>query len=302
MEINGLHLLLTYQCTFECDHCFFWGSPWQNGTMTIKDVSNILDQAAKLGTVKWIYFEGGEPTLFYPILLKGVREAQQAGFTVGIVSNAYWATSHEDALEWLRPFSGLVEDFSISSDLYHYSELISRQAQRARSAAEALGIPIGIISIAGPDSDVISSNGQIQQGESNIMYRGRAAAKLASKAPHHPWHTYKECPFEDLRNPGRIHVDPLGHLHICNGISIGNLFDEPLEIILSRHEPETHPITGPLLAGGPSELARRYHLPHQETYADACHLCDHIRRQLRPKFPTVLTPDQVYGLYNGGLP
>ena len=35
LKLNGLHLLLTYQCTFECDHCFVWGSPWQTGTMTI---------------------------------------------------------------------------------------------------------------------------------------------------------------------------------------------------------------------------------------------------------------------------
>ena len=34
MKLSGLHLLLTCQCTFECDHCFVWGSPWQSGVMT----------------------------------------------------------------------------------------------------------------------------------------------------------------------------------------------------------------------------------------------------------------------------
>ena len=33
--LSGLHLLLTYQCTFECDHCFGWGGPFQTGTMTL---------------------------------------------------------------------------------------------------------------------------------------------------------------------------------------------------------------------------------------------------------------------------
>ena len=31
MKLTGLHLLLTYQCVLECDHCFVWGSPWQKG-------------------------------------------------------------------------------------------------------------------------------------------------------------------------------------------------------------------------------------------------------------------------------
>ena len=36
IRISGLHLLLTYQCTYECDHCFVWGSPWQSGVFTVE--------------------------------------------------------------------------------------------------------------------------------------------------------------------------------------------------------------------------------------------------------------------------
>jgi MoaA/NifB/PqqE/SkfB family radical SAM enzyme len=69
--------------------------------MTLKSIREILRQAEDLGTIEWIYFEGGEPFLYYPILLRGVRMAQDRGFRVGIVSNAYWGTDTEDALEWL---------------------------------------------------------------------------------------------------------------------------------------------------------------------------------------------------------
>ncbi len=89
MHLSGLHLLLTYQCSFECDHCFVWGSPWQSGTMTLGDVRCILEQARDLGTVEWIYFEGGEPFLYYASLLKAVQEAANMGFQVGVVSNSY---------------------------------------------------------------------------------------------------------------------------------------------------------------------------------------------------------------------
>jgi MoaA/NifB/PqqE/SkfB family radical SAM enzyme len=297
MKLTGLHLLLTFACTFECDHCFVWGSPWQSGTMTLKDVRHILDQADALGSVESIYFEGGEPTLYYPILVKAVQESRERGFSVGIVSNAYWATSAQDALEWLRPFAGLVEDFSISSDLYHYSEKLSQQARNAAAAAQELEIPLGVISIAQPEAtETQSAIGQLPVGESTIIYRGRAAEKLASRARHQPWESFVECPYEDLRDPGRLHVDPLGHLHICQGISLGNMLQESLVDIWERYDPEAHPITGPLLTGGPAALVERYHPPHQESYADACHLCDHARRALRERFPDILAPDQVYGI------
>lgn len=300
MKITGLHLLLTYECTFECDHCFVWGSPFQSGTMTLKDIRYILAQADELGTVEWIYFEGGEPMLYYPILVKGVQEAKGKGYRVGVVSNAYWATSLEDATEWLRPFAGLVEDLSVSSDLYHYSEKLSQQARNASQAAEKLSIPLGILSIAQPeDEEADPAVGQLPLGESTIMYRGRAAEKLAPRAGCQPWQTFTKCPYEDLREPGRLHLDPLGHLHICQGISLGNLFQEPLDKICQRYDPETHPITGPLLMGGPAELVRHYGLSHQEEYADACHLCDQARRTLRGRFPGILTPDQMFGLLEG---
>jgi hypothetical protein len=57
-------------------------------------------------------------------------------------------------------------------------------------------------------------------------------------------------------------------------------------------------VIGPLLAGGPAELVRRYDLPREECYADACHLCYEARRALRDRFPEILTPDQMYGVEN----
>ena len=295
-NIDGLHLLLTYRCTFECDHCFVWGSPWQTGEMTLAQVRQVLEQARRLSTIKWIYFEGGEPFLHYAALLQAVREARSAGFQVGIVSNASWAISVEDAAEWLRPLAGLVQDFSISSDLYHYSVEFSQQAQNAAAAAEQLGLPLGIISIAQPAQESHTSSGRIESGESSIMFRGRAAEKLAPLVPWQPWDNFTECPYENLRDPGRVHVDPLGEIHLCQGISLGNLFKQPLEEIVSSYDADKHPISGPLLAGGPAELVRRYNLPHPATCADACHLCYQARLALRPQIPDILTPDQVYGV------
>ncbi len=297
LQLSGLHLLLTYQCTFECDHCFVWGSPWQQGTMTLENIRHIVREAQDLGTITSLYFEGGEPFLYYATLLAGVRLAKEAGFEVGIVSNSYWATSVDDALEWLRPLAGLISDLSVSSDEYHYDEKLSQQARYARTAADRLRIPIGVISIAPPAAgEAATAVGQLPASESGVMYRGRAAQKLSVNVPHFPWSQFTTCPYEDLRDPGRVHVDPLGNLHLCQGLVIGNLFQTPLKEICERYDPDLHPICGPLLRGGPIELVQRYGVSHRETYADACQLCYEARRDLRDRFPDILTPDQVYGV------
>ena len=48
MKLSGLHLLLTYQCTLECDHCFVFGSPNARGVMKIAGIREILKEAKKI--------------------------------------------------------------------------------------------------------------------------------------------------------------------------------------------------------------------------------------------------------------
>lgn len=292
MVITGLHLLLTYQCTLECDHCFVWSSPRQSGAMTLAEIRAILEQGDALGSVRWVYLEGGEPFLYHPILVQAVRLAAAMGFRVGVVSNAYWATSIEDARAWLEPMAGCVEDLSLSSDRFHGNEA---QVRDALAAATALGIPGSTISVVGWEAACATPTGQLPAGESGVMYRGRAAVTLAAAAPSRPWESFTECPYEDLREPGRVHIDPLGWVHLCQGIALGNVFQAPLREIFAAYNPDDHPIAGPLLAGGPAELTRRYSLSPNARYADACHLCYESRARLRLRFPGILVPDQLYG-------
>lgn len=294
--LSGLHLLLTYECNYECDHCFVWGGPSQIGTMNAETIEHIVEEAKALGTIEWIYFEGGEAFLYYDTLVAGVRIAREAGFKVGIVSNAYWATSDDEAEKWLAPLAGLVDDLSISSDVYHGNEDGVGYPEIARGVARKLGMPVDFISVAAPEAtDAAGAAGQLPAGESAVVFRGRAADKLASRVPPKPWAQFDRCPWEDLRTPERVHVDPFGNLHICQGISIGNLLQRRLSRIMDDYDADEHPIVGPLLAGGPAEVVRRYGVPHEDGYADHCHLCYEARRVLRERFPEILTPDQMYG-------
>ncbi|MHC4974516.1 MAG: radical SAM protein [Planctomycetota bacterium] len=283
MELGGVHFLLTYRCTQECDHCFVYGSPRADATFTGDRLTRVLEQCAAVGTVEWVFFEGGEPFLYYPILWRGVVHAARLGFSVGLVTNAYWATSAQDALRWLEGL-GSVQLLHVSSDDLHHggdSKALAR-VEYAVAAAERLDIAVSTL--------------RVEPGD--IMFRGRAADKLTPGLTRRPAATFDSCPHEKLDAPTRLHVDPLGFVQVCQGITIGNVFETPLREIVKRYQPASHPIVGPLLRGGPCALARALEVDPDANgaggYVDACHLCFLARRQARARGLAHLEPAIVY--------
>ena len=298
--LTEIHFLLTYKCNFECDHCFLYCSPYSSGTFTIQGVEDVLQQAKQIDTIDTIYFEGGEPSFFYTLLLESIRRAAQKGFEVGIVSNAYAALAEEDAELWVKPMieAGL-SVLSVSDDEFHYGELTETPPSLARAAAEKFKLESFPICIDPPKIIEESSPGG-EKGKTVVgggaKFRGRAADKLTEGLPTHPWKEYTECPDEDLVTPSRVHVDPFGNVHICQGISIGNFWEKPLSEIFATYQPESHPICGPLLRGGPASLIKELGVDPDEGYVDACHACYSARREVIYLFPNYLTPRQVYGV------
>ncbi len=297
MTLSGLHFLLTYRCTSTCDHCFVWGSPEQEGVFSLAQIGEVLRQAREVGTIEWIYFEGGEPFLFHPLLVAAVEEAASQGFQVGVVTNGFWATDPDDAALWLRPLAGRVADLSVSTDLFHAEETVSPESRCGLAAAQRLGIPADTIvcEVPGGLEGYTSRAPGEPVGGGPILYRGRAASVLAPQVPHRPWREFRECPHERLDDPGRVHVDPPGYLHVCQGLTMGNVFESSLAELVRGYRPHDDPILGALLAGGPAELVRRFDLRLGEAFADACHLCYEARQALRDRFPKTLAPGQMYG-------
>lgn len=296
MSITGLHLIMTYQCNFECDHCFVNSCPEAKGVMKISDIQHILEEAKSTGDIEWIYFEGGEPFLYYQTMLWGMRAAKDYGFKRGIVTNAYWATSKEDAKEWLTPIAEIgISDFSISDDAYHYDDSEENLAHHAYEAARDLGLPVGKITIEDPKKclkEIKWKGRPVLEGR--VLFKGRAAEKLVMGIPRRPWTEFDKCLDEDFSNQSRVHIDPFGYVHVCQGITIGNVKKTPLLKLFKNFIPEKHPICAPILKGGPAEIVKEYHVEHEENYVDECHLCYCARLGLRKKFPKILAPDQMY--------
>ncbi|MDY6950085.1 MAG: radical SAM protein [Thermodesulfobacteriota bacterium] len=298
--LKGIHFILTYTCNFECDHCFLYCSPKTSGTFTMGQVAAVLDEAERIGTVERVFFEGGEPFLFFPLLTESIKRASMKGFKVGVVTNAYGAHSEEDAELWLRPLkeAGL-SSLSISNDVFHYGEQRENPATMASSVARRLGIQASTICIEPPkvlppDTTEEGKGRPVVSG--GAKFRGRAVDKLTQGLPLRPWDGLCECPYEDLETPSRVHVDPFGHVHICQGISMGNMWTTPLSELVRNYDPERHPICGPLLRGGPAALAKALGVTHEAGCVDECHFCSLVRRAVTDRFPEYLAPKQVYGL------
>lgn len=294
--LNGIHFFLTYACNYECDHCFLYCSPNSKGTFTLEQIRKVLNEVVKIGTVEWIYYEGGEPFLYYPIMVEGVKLAKEKGFKVGIVTNSYWATTIEDAELWLKPFSQLgVDNMSISDDTFHFKTEEQNLAKIAIKASDNLNLPTLTICIEEPTIEKEQEKGKpVVSG--GAIFKGRAVETLIEGLPTRPWEGLNECPYEDLKRLGRIHVDPFGNAHICQGLSIGNFWETPLSELINKYDADSHPICGPLIRGGPAQLVKEHDIEHEDEYVDECHLCYLSRLSLTDKFPKYLTPRQVYGL------
>jgi hypothetical protein len=298
--LDGIHFLLTYTCNFECDHCFLYCGPYSAGTFTVKQISEILNESKKIGTVEWIYFEGGEPFLYFPLLIEGIRRAHELNFKVGVVTNAYGALAEEDAELWLRPMAEAGVSFiNISNDALHYGNEKNTPASIAIRIAERLGIAAEPISIDTPTV-------KFQKGKEeergypvvggDVRFRGRAVEKLTRNLPLRPRDKLCECPYEDLVSPSRVHVDAFGNVQICQGISIGNCWKTPLSKLIRDYDAQKHPICGPLVRGGPIQLVKEYDLDLKYEFVDECHLCFVARVALLDRFPEYLAPRQAYGL------
>lgn len=296
-RLEGIHFLLTYTCNYSCDHCFLYCSPNSVGTFTLNQIKEVLDEALKIKTVNWIFFEGGEPFLYYPIMVEGIKLAKEKGFKVGIVTNSYWATNTEDAEIWLKPFkeSG-IDELSLSDDTFHYGEENQNLAINAKIAAKNLNLPMSSITIDEP----FVTEKEHEKGSPVVgggaMFRGRAIETLIKDLPKKPWKHLNKCPYEDLEILGRIHIDSYGNAQICQGLSIGNVWKTPLSKMIKEYNPQIHPICGPLIEGGPAKLAEVYNIKHEENYVDECHLCFLIRKSLIDQFPQYIGPKQVYGI------
>ena len=282
-KLSGIHCLMTYSCTAECDHCFVWCSPRQGGPITVDQIDTVLVQLALTPQVRSLCGEGGEPFLFQRELLHLVREGIARGYEMSALTNAFWAVSDDAARRTLAPFAqaGLAS-LGISTDCWHARSVPPERVDRALRICEEFGIRCSKM--------VTEIDG--------VMFRGRAATRLSSCASQmQNWQELTQCGKEALGEPGRVHLDRYGGLHLCQGLRMGDPA-HGIAAVIHGFDPTAHPIVRLLVEGGPKRLAEEamaHGFQPRPAYAGGCHLCYEARKFLRARWPELLGPDEMYG-------
>jgi hypothetical protein len=279
-SLTGVHFLISYGCSAECDHCFIWGTPRRDSGMTVELVDRFLDDIMSLGTVTSVCAEGGESFTRYPVLLRLMRRGAELGLGVSALTNAYWATSREETQRRIAELMAAgMSSLGISTDQWHRMHVPLERVELLLEVCEKAGLQAS----------------RMETAIEGVLFRGRAAERLAPGRPKKPAEELTRCPHEQLAAPARMHLDCYGRLHLCQGLAIGGR--GPADAVRGDH-PASHPIVRLLLDGGPYALARfaaEHGFEIEPGYVDACNLCYRAREFLRSRYPDLLGPDEMYG-------
>ena len=138
--LSNVGLMLTFRCTTACPHCVVDAGPHRKETMPIERSLDWIDQirAYRGGRVCGLALTGGEPFTDRDNLAKVSNYGDAAGFIVSAVTNAFWATSPETAIDVLAGLPA-IRMLSISTDIYHLMTIPFEFVRNAIVAARELG-------------------------------------------------------------------------------------------------------------------------------------------------------------------
>jgi len=87
-----LSIMPTFTCPAACTDCGTLSSPRERGHLDLDTVLAAIEEARELGFCN-VVFTGGEATLEWNTLLRGIERAASHSLPVRLVTNAHWATS-----------------------------------------------------------------------------------------------------------------------------------------------------------------------------------------------------------------
>jgi len=312
-------VLYTYRCTLACRHCLFSCSPRKpNVHVGLEDGLEYLRRLHQTDRV--VHIAGGEAMMYWSALIDLCREAGREGVAPHFVeTNATWCISDALAyrrLEQLRDAGVL--GLLISACPHHQHECPAENYDRCfRAAVEVFGDRN--VAAARLTMDELRDFEAIARDEERLAdyvranppcLVGRAGEALARYLPDRPiselahdstWkgpEDHMACRTQfDPATIWEIHVDPYGNVTTCCGIIIGNARRAPLAGLLSGEGWLANPLVNVAYHEGPTGLlsmaVERGYVP-RDGYPQKCGLCWEVRKFLRPHFPDILGPDEVY--------
>lgn len=291
--LKNIGLLVTMKCQVACPHCIIEAGPQRSEAMRLDEAFDWIEQIAvyRRGHIRVLSLTGGEPFFDLRTLQDISDYANELGLFVSAVTNAYWAASPERALRVLRSVPAL-RMIQISTDVYHQKNIPFERVRYAADAARACDIPftVAVCTDNALDPGYLQILEQLQgvvAPEGIYTAITFPAGRALQRAGGGNYETTSEPPVTACGAGSAPIVFPDGRVIACIGpiidletphpLVLGNLREEPLEVILDRAE--TNPILHAIRLWGPKRLIEMYQaaggdgLPKAYIKGSVCHAC-----------------------------
>jgi len=291
-------LMLTYQCPAQCALCYDNCGPDGGGLLDIETALDAWRSLCRLAEDSArVHITGGEPFTMYDYLVELLARAQAEGLggLEDVETNAYWAHDAAEVRHRLQALDRVgLRRLKISCDPFH-AEYIAPDRVRllASVAREVLGPERVLVRWEKYLQAPVSFTENAAERQCMILaavvdapcrFTGRAAHEVAPWVAARSPDTWRghDCRREILGAKG-VHVDPYGHVFsgLCSGIILGNVKDQPLDVLWEQFDPRREDLLGALFEGGPARLLESAVAAGYATrprYADKCHLCTDVRQ------------------------
>ena len=322
---QDLGIILSYRCHSGCKHCLYnCGPGWEKEPMSPEVLRQALQAVTAWPQPPQVHFTGGEPFLYFPLLLEGAHLANELGIVSYVETSAGWCVDDAETVERFAELqrAGL-QAVLISCSPFHAERIPPARTVRAFRAALQIFGSSGVILYLPeflqviqrfdverptPISQYVEEFGV--EGARRILWQGygiisggRSGYELGHLVSRYPATTFAEADCAaDILYAHHSHLDLYGNYisGFCGGLTVGDWHD--LRQLLADFRAKRYPpLIEVLIEEGPYgllQLARDRHdyEPLSEGYAGKCHLCVDVRRHLvaTGKFKE-LRPQAFYG-------
>ena len=302
-------IILSYRCHSGCKHCLYnCGPQWEKEPMSAETLREALEAVTVWPRTPQVHLTGGEPFLFFDLLLEGARIATELGITCYVETSASWCIDEAEAVERFQALreAGLGAVL-ISCSPFHAERIPPIRTMRAIHAAlKVFGPQRTIVYL--PDFIQIVQRfdverptplsryeeefgperaGQILWGGYGLISGGRAGYQLGHLVPRYQAEAFvvHTCA-QELLYAHHSHFDLYGNYisGFCGGLTVGGWYNLP-QLLADFQAGNYLPLIKVLIERGPyglCEFAQQEYgyEPLPEGYTGKCHLCVDVRRHL----------------------
>ena len=250
--LKNIGVMLTYKCTTACPHCIVRAGPNRTEEVVAEDTLAWIEEAAsyRTGYIKGLALTGGEPFFNLDLLRNVSNSGYQHGMVVSVVSNAFWAGSKRKAVRVLSSLPGL-SLVSLSTDSYHQQKIPIEFVINGISAAKECGLPYSI-AVTTDHFTRLEFQKTLNRLKKIV---DEAKIRISITFPvGRAEHLLHKMDYETEIQPSPAActmgsspvIFPDGNIFACIGpiltlknkhpLFLGNIYEEPLKVILDRAE------------------------------------------------------------------